>query len=455
VRNYSNMAATTSPPPPSQPQEQSSYIDYPLLLSSSFSPVAHANSLLHATTAPNDTPPLDLSTPLSRLLFDTQDLDAEIHSLTTANAAPILTTTQRRTTAATRVLDGVETHVRALEESYARLEREVGERHRVAELTAQVAERLVRTLRLGRAVQRAVGLGRQIEGFVEAGEWVQAARTVVVWRGVWGEEGEALQGIKAAREVRDGVVAPAERVVLARAQATVREFSLSSLGTGTTATAGAGGGGEGREKTYAQTEDAKARATSALQTLYLLSPVPTSITKSSLSSSNNRGAFDPTLLTTALQAYLQTAQTASVASLTRALAALPTLDKTLLEISARGQNIIALENLLGHTPTPSHPLLPENSPTTTLLEYLLHALDTPTLPTYFWRSLASALPARVAEVLARGGAPARALRGGRDRVKEAIRRCVDQGTRGPGGKEGGNWEREAAVMVGAVVGAIK
>lgn len=59
----------------------------------------------------------------------------------------------------------------------------------------------------------------------------------------------------------------------------------------------------------------------------------------------------------------------------------------------------------------------------------------------------------------KGGPPARALRGARERVREGVRECVLRGSRGPGGGSGGGggkgeWEREAAVMVGSVVGLL-
>ena len=92
--------------------------------------------------------------------------------------------------------------------------------------------------------------------------------------------------------------------------------------------------------------------------------------------------------------------------------------------------------------------MPEN-----LLQPLLGALDTASLPSYFWRSLAEGLASRVAELVARGGVSARTLKSQRDRVRESIRDCVIRGSQGPGGKEGG-WEREAAVMVGSVVGSL-
>jgi hypothetical protein len=181
----------------------------------------------------------------------------------------------------------------------------------------------------------------------------------------------------------------------------------------------------------------------------------------------------------ALTTYLQTALTSSLASLTRALATLPTLDRTLLEVAARCQNIVALEALLSATYAPSHPLLASpaspNLSTTQVqheqanfLSPLLTHLDTSSLPSYFWRSLASQLSGRVQEILNRGGVSARTLRSNKEKIRDAVRDCVDRGSRLPQQELAGhgeltsfaslavrkNWEREAAVMVGSIVGVM-
>ncbi|KAI7247899.1 hypothetical protein KC335_g18667, partial [Hortaea werneckii] len=52
------------------PNTTSSYIDYAALTTPTFSAPAHANRLVLSTNLPSDPPPLDLSVPLSRLLFD-------------------------------------------------------------------------------------------------------------------------------------------------------------------------------------------------------------------------------------------------------------------------------------------------------------------------------------------------------------------------------------------------
>ncbi|KAK4889456.1 hypothetical protein LTR28_002764, partial [Elasticomyces elasticus] len=339
-------------------------------------------------------------------------------------------------------------------------------RYEAAEQVRLVAERLWQTVRLGRGVGRALVLGRQLEA--QMGEMgpsptatagkkddhrvmVRAAHTLLSLRQLYattrpGEEGEGLERITVVNTLRNELVTLAERAVLGRAQQVVREFSMSSLLSSSQ-----------QSSTYTQTEDTKARAISALTTLYLLSPT---------NSTTTPATFEPTLLIQALQTYLQTALTSSLAALTRALATLPTLDRTLLEISARCQNIVALEALLESTAPPSHPLFPSPVPATpsagpapgppqNFLQPLLHALDTASLPSYFWRSLASALSARVQDIMNRGGVSARTLRTNRDRVKDAVRECVDRGSQLPAagvlGRKGGlgkvgGWEREAAVM---------
>lgn len=428
-----------------------SYIDYPTLLHPSFSPQTFANTLVLQTNNPADTP-LDLSTPLSRVLFDVQEVDTHIDTLTTQNASPIISHTRERAEASTRVLEEVEAQVNGLKGSYERLEREVKERYEAAEQVRLVAERMVRTLRLGRGVQRAVLLGRQLEGVGEGtgGSYrsmVESANAVVELRRLFAEaekEKSGLGRVGVVSTLRSDVVAPAERALLARAQQVVREFSMSSLLSSSAGTAG------GQQQTYAQTEEAKSRTTSALHTLYLLSPSP---------------ATEPALLLTALSAYLTTALTASLAALSRALATLPTLDRTLLEISARCQNIVALESLLQTTkpPAPSttntHPGKPSAESQTYLYPLLKH-LDTSSLPSFFWRSLAGQLAPRVQDILNKGGVSARTLRSQRERVGSMIKVAVDRGSRAPSTlaprdeEAGGGWEREAAVMVGSVLGPL-
>jgi hypothetical protein len=440
---------------------EDSYIDYEAFLDPNFSATAFANTLVLATNNASDTP-LDLSTPLSRVLFDVQDVDTHIDTLTTKSALPLLEHTIEHADASGRILSQVESQVASLTESYKTLEKEVIERHEVAEQVRLTAERLVQTVKLGRAVARCLMLGRQLE--VRMGEvggvggakkedhraMVRSADTLLSLRQLFqatgkGQEGEGLDRVNVVNTLRNELVKPGERSIASRAQQVVREFSMSSLLTSS-----------GQSSTYAQSEDTKARTTSALLTLYLLSPTPPTVTMDK---------FRPSLLLDALEDYLQTALKSSLASLARALATLPSLDRTLLEVSARCQNIVALETLLESLKPPPHPLLDDGQTeraAPNFLQPLLNSLDTSSLPSYFWRSLASGLAPRVQELMNRGGVSARTLRSNKDRVRDAIRDCVNRGSQLPSGSldrgkamGAGGWEREAAVMVGSIMGHVR
>ena len=424
-------------------EQDPSYIDYETFLDPEFSPVNFANSLILATNNPSDTP-IDLSTPLSRVLFDVQEIDTHIHNLTTKSALPLLTYTQEQDAASQHVVDDLQNQVASLMHGYQRLEQEVIHRHSIADQVRITAERLWLTAKIGRSVGRCLTMGRQLEAqMAEIGSGVsgkkddhraltRAATTLVGIRHLIaankpGEEGEYLSRIDLVTSLQSSLISPSESNLQIKGQQIIREFSMSSLAPSPSG-----------PTTYAQTEETKARTTSALLMLHLLSP------QTQLS---------------ALQSYLRTSLTSSLASIARALANLPNLDRTLLEVSARCQNIVALESLLETVKPTTDPSLEatqnvDNPPN--FLEPLLASLDTSSLPSYFWRSLAEGLAGRVSDLVARGGVNARTLRNQRDKVRESLRDCVFKGSQGPGGARGnqGAWEREAAVMVGSVVGAL-
>lgn len=468
-----------------------SYIDYEVFLDPAFSPASFANSLVQSTNNATDTP-LDLSTPLSRVLFDLQEIDTHIHTLTTRSALPLLTNTHDQTASAGRILKETEGQISAVTQGYERLEREVLRKWEAADEARVVAEKSLETVRLTRAVGRCLALGRQLEsqlaevtgrGTAGGGEsdgkaspvtdfraLERAAYTILNFRRMFSatnetEEGYGLDRVNVIRTLRNDLVIPAENMVKARAQQTVTRFSISGAATGGTSQTQSSG--------YKQARDARTRLVSAVTTLYILSPVP----KTAVSASD----YQPELLLSTLHGYVQTAITSSLAAFVRALTMLPTLERTLSDISGRCQDIVALESILNSLHPPSHPLLststdePNQEPNpqassgprgTNLLQGLLGSLDTSSLPSYFWRSLASSLTARVHELLNRGGLSPRTLKSNRDRLKTEIRECVFRGSQLPAanvlGDRGrkadasaaGNWEREAAVMVGAVVGVL-
>ncbi|KAI4225113.1 MAG: hypothetical protein L6R36_004170 [Xanthoria steineri] len=428
--------------------EGRSYIDYDTFLDPNFSPTAFANSLVIATNNPSDTP-IDLSTPLSKVLFDIQEIDTHIHTLTTQSAIPLLTHTKAQADAGQRIVTEVKAQVANLTDGYQRLEKEVIQRYEEADQVRVAVERLWETVRIGRAVARCLTLGRQLETQMAevtgaAGganstkkedhrAMVRASNTLLTVRHLLSasgpnEEGEHLSKVNLITYLQNSILTPSETALRNRAQQIIREFSMSSLASSATA-----------PTTYDQSEETKSRTTAALLTLQLL---------------------NPRLLVAALQTYLRASLTSSLASVGRALNSLPTLDRTLLEVSARCQNIVALEKLLGSTKPPQHPQSRSNEQgeeqSRTLLEPLLAALDTSSLPSFFWRSLAEGLGPRVADLVIKGGVVARALKSQRERVKDSIRECVLRGSQSPGDatRKAGAWEREAAVMVGSVMGPL-
>ena len=450
-----------------------SYINYETFVDPSFSAASFANRLVLSTNNPSDSP-IDINTPLSRVLFDVQDIDTRIDSLTSKSALSLLEHTREDVQSGNRIIQALDAQVATLTEAFERLQKEVIQRHEAAEETRLAAERLWQTVKLGRSVGRCLTIGRQIEAQMSevqaskgvAGRkddhsaMVRSANSILGLRQIFasaklGGEAEGIDRITVVRTLRAEMVDPAEETLISRADQIVGQFSMSSLtapGGETSASSNAS------SINLPQPEETRSRATSALITLYLLSPV---------SRSSPASIFDPSKLIAALQEYLRRAITSSLAGLATGLATLPKLEKTLSEVSARCQNIVALEILLESIKPPQHPMIAgtDNSATTdgagiqlkspeNFLQPLLNSLDTNSLPSYFWRSMASQLTSRVQKILRDGGVSARTLRTNRDRVGEAIRRCVNRGSQLPASSLSKgratvvrNWEREAHVMV--------
>ena len=463
------MASNVEEPEPS-------YIDYDTFLSPSFSATSFANNLILSTNNPSESP-IDINTPLSRVLFDVQDIDTRIDTLTSTSAIPLIEHTRHDVQASNKILQALDTQVSTLGEAFERLRKEVIQRHAAAEETKLAAERLWQTLNLGRAVNRCLTLGRQLEAQMneaaksnnakkdDLSAMIRCANSILSLRQIFatakpGGEGEGLDRITIIRTMRAEMVDPTEEQLLSRSEQIVGQFSMSSL---------TASGNElllnGNLSSVAQSEDTKSRATSALSTLYLLSPVPRSTLV---------GVFEPSKLISALQEYLKRAITSSLAGMVSALATLPKLDRTLLEVSARCQNVVALEILLATIKPPAHPMITswgnshiEKAPNDialtapkNFLQPLLSALDTSSLPSYFWRSMASQLSVRVQKIIRDGGVSARTLRTNRDRVGDAIKECVSRGSQLPPTSHlpssplNRNWEIEAQVMVRSCVGIL-
>ena len=193
----------------------------------------------------------------------------------------------------------------------------------------------------------------------------------------------------------------------------------------------------------------------AMAALYLLSPT--------LGTKPDK--WTPRFLLQALETYIRSALQSSITVLSRALGQLPTLDKALGEVAARCQNIVSLEIILEATKSPSHPLIStsaQQQKQPPLLQFLLAHLETGSLPSYFWRTMASSLTSRVQDIVNRGGVVARTLRTNKNSVGDAVKQAVVKGCQPPNALSGArtkekpeNWDRESAVMVGSVVNSLR
>ena len=431
-------------------EEEPSYIDYETFLSPTFKPAQFANSLVLSTNNPTDIP-LDLSTPLSRVLFDAQEIDSHIDLLTTRSAIPLINHTATQTAASNRIITELDTQIKGLNESYKQLEKDVIEKHAEADEVRVVAERLLEALRLARAVGRCLQLGRQLEvqfselskstptskedhsALVKCSQTILSLREVVDAKNP-GEEGYGLNRVDAIKSLQEIVIIPTERSVRETSERLVREFSMPAT------------------TTFAQAEEARARLRSAMTALYLLSPT--------IGTKPEKWA--PRLLLSSLETYIRSSLQSSVTTLSRSLGQLPTLDKALADVVAKCQNISSLELVLQTTKPPIHPLFPTTmaaSKQPNLLQPLCAHLETGSLVSYFWRSMAGSLSGRVQEISSRGGVVARTLKANKNTVGDSIKQAVLNGSQIPSALLAStkakvkveNWDREVAVMVGSVV----
>ncbi|RPA99473.1 hypothetical protein L873DRAFT_1683579 [Choiromyces venosus 120613-1] len=385
------------------------YIDYPTLLSPTFSPSTFTRTLITQTNHPHE--PLDLTTPLSRVLFDLQEIDTTLHTLTTTSSALLLQHTSSTTRASTTLLSSITSQTATLNTAYARLHREVIERSERAEDLLLVVQNLHSTTALLREACRGVVLGRQVERQVldfETGDWSAMVRCCFSLL----ELGRLLEAqpesVDLLRALRERVYAPTRSSIISRAREIISTFSLLS------SIPDAAGAGVAAQAARPPTPTARQKLSTTLQSLSLLS--------------------SPDLLA-ALRTLLQTHIAASTSLLTRALTSLTTLDRALAEVSLRCQSIAAVEGYLDGVG---------------LSQSVLAELDMRRLTTGFWRGVAAGWEPRVRDVMVRGGASARILRAGKEKVREGVRTCVIRGMGGRGDAEVGEAGLELAVMVGAL-----
>ncbi|KAG0634768.1 Golgi transport complex subunit 5-domain-containing protein [Tuber brumale] len=397
------------------------YIDYPTLLSPTFSPTTFSSTLISQTNHPHE--PLDLTTPLSRVLFDLQEIDTTLHTLTTASSALLLTHTATTTCASSTLLVAVTAQTATLNTAYERLRCEVIDRSDRAEEVVRVVQNLHATTRVLREVSRGVVLARQVERQVadlERGEWSAMVRCCfsLLELGRLLEQGDGLMEVDLARSLNEKVYQPTRSNIISRAKEIITTFSLLTPDTSTPSSS-------------------TTSPTPPSSTTFTALPSASPALRQKLSSTlQSLSLLSPSDLHTSIRTLLQTHTTASTSLLTRALNSLTTLDRALVEVSMRSLSVAAIEGYLDGVG---------------LSQAVLAELDMRRLTTGFWRGVAAGWEPRVRDVVLRGGASARILRAGKERVREGVRTCVLRGM-GMEGREGEEGEGgfEIAVMVGAL-----
>lgn len=359
---------TTSVMSAADPNDDESYIDYEAFLSPDFSAYTFANTLITSTNDPND-PNLDLSTPLSRVLFDLQEIDTHIHNLTSTSAIPLLNFTQSTTTASSEVLGTITSQLTTLQATYQRLHTSITTRSQTAQAVLTATTNLHATTTALRDISRAVVLARQLdvqlpELSTDPKALVRAAHTLREMRSA---TVTLSNEITIVQELNSLVITPAEKMVAGKS----RELIVDAFGNGGN----------------------PAAAAAAASALY---------------------NFSPNGLVGAMQAGLNAAVNGALVGLKKSLKALTMLDRAVELTVGRCKGVVGVEGVLEDE----------------VLKVVLDELDTVALWASFWRAVARGLEAEARAVIQSGGSNARILRGARDRVRQALRTAVEKGLEG-------------------------
>ena len=348
--------------------DDESYIDYEAFLSPDFSAYTFANTLITSTNDPND-PNLDLSTPLSRVLFDLQEIDTHIHNLTSTSAIPLLHFTQSTTSASSEILGTITSQLSTLQTAYQRLRTSIATRSQTAQAVLTATTNLHATTTALRDISRAVVLARQLDVQLPAlptdpKALVRAAHTL---RELRSTTAVLSNEIVIVQELNSLVILPAEKMVAGKA----RELVADAFGNGGN----------------------PAAAAAAASALYHLSPDS---------------------MVGAVQAGLNAAVNSALIGLKKSLKALTMLDRAVELTVGRCRGVVGVEEVLERE----------------VLRVVLDELDTVALWASFWRGVARGLEAEARAVVQSGGSNARILRSARDRVRQALRTAVEQGLEG-------------------------
>lgn len=435
---------------PAEQEASSEYIDYLAFLSPTFSPYKFANQLVLETNTVSD-PTLDLSTPLSRVLFDLQEIDSHIHNLTSSSALDLLIHAKQSQETSSSLLGSLESELQRLTETYKRLEQEVIQRSDSANEILMVVERLHETTSLLRQVTRALLAARQFESHmlevrghspVESGRKLSefdmikampkaAYAAVETYKMLFSTKREKkLDDIDVIRALKKSYVQPSVTHLTTKAQNIVSAFTLSAAGSS-----------QGRSLfTGSIADETKLRLSSAFDTLHLLSIYQS----------------DSPLLMKAIQSYINIQSTAILGAFSRGALTNPTqLDSTLVDLRLRTQNILFIEVTLQSIPLPSKSQTitddDDDTPPSTLLSHILNLMSVPTLPTAFFQTMAPGLEKELNKLVSRGGANARLVRQQKPALKDGLRDAVREALSDAKLKRS---DAEIGICVGLLSGAL-
>ncbi|KAL1887821.1 Conserved oligomeric Golgi complex subunit [Ceratocystis pirilliformis] len=397
-----------------------SYVDYRAFLDPTFQPPAFIRDLVQETSSLDDQP-IDFSTPLSRILFDIQEINSNIDSVTTGSAEPLLNHTQGQNNASQSLTDGLDALSDALNRSHLHLEHQVGITYDFANMTRYVARRVTSTHGLLTPLTNFCKLSRQLEihclDFLPPGHsepqnypsLVRCAEVIIsskstIDRAFLGVEARGLERLRVVNELQDAVISPISDVVLQQSNRIIREFSVPE------------------SETFAQSEASKLRLASSLHALYFMSYFDF-IRRIHL--------FKPILLYQSVHAYIRNAVDSSTEAFVDFLGQLTLPHYGISRIIKHGRNIMALEHVMSTCWPGHHEVLPDVPTASSYLQTFQTYIGCQSLIRLFWHVLTDKLRQKVVDIIDLDSPQAQTLQNRTDLIVNAIREFIVNGSRMP------------------------
>ncbi|KAL2887290.1 golgi transport complex component Cog5 [Ceratocystis lukuohia] len=371
-----------------------SYVDYRTFLDPTFQPPAFIRDLVQSTGGSDDQQ-IDFSTPLARILFDIQEVNSDIDSVTTGSAGPLLSHTLGQNNASQSLTDGLDALTDALYRSHLHLEREVGITHDFAIMTQYVARRVTSTHSLLTSLSTFFKLSRQLEihcleflpvGYSEPQAYpslVHCAEIIISTESMTNRSSpdavaRSLGYIEIVNQIQDAVILPISSVVLQQSIRVIREFSVPE------------------SETFAQSEANKLRLASSFHALYFMSY---SDFARCARPDRSFSSFSPLLLYKHITMYIRRTVDLSTHAFGDFLRQMTLPHNGISQIIKHGQNIMALEHVMSTCWPKKHEVLPgapiESSYLTTYHKYI----GSPSLIKLFWEVLTDKIRDQVAPII--------------------------------------------------------